>query len=371
MPDSSVLITGGCGFVGYHVVKALLEQENPKWSSIHVISRNPNRNRLPQAQYHACDISSSKDLQLILDEIRPIAIIHCAAPSLTKVDISDCEYFEANFRGTKQLLECAVATNSVKAFVYTSVTSVAEGSSFSAADENVRLKTETSLGFDTYGKSKSLTDRLVRDFNGIAGIRTTCLRLATTYGERDSSTIPSWLWSLQEGNQKMQIGSNTGLCDFVSVTNAAHAHVLALKALLHSASSSGAPIPANRKVDGEAFIITDGKPLPFWTFGRKIWAQAGYETPANRVWKIPAVLALYLAIFVEWWYFLFFWGFLRPRSLRRHLIEMTYSDYYFSIEKARSRLGYEPADDRDEQIKQGVDWALHGAVGDGESRKEI
>lgn len=67
---------------------------------------------------------------------------------------------------------------------------------------------------------------------------------------------------------------------------------------------------------------------------------------------------LSLAGTVEWLYWAFTLGLKRPHVLKRYIMEYTYRSRTYSIQKARERLGYEPVDDRDEQIQRGVEWAI-------------
>ena len=108
-----------------------------------------------------------------------------------------------------------------------------------------------------YSKFKALADQYVLDSNNKTGLRTTCLRVISVYGPRDIQMIPGTLQVLRAGHQRKQIGDITNLYDFCSVQNAAKAHVLAAKALLVDQDD---PL---LMVDGEAFFITDGHPIPY------------------------------------------------------------------------------------------------------------
>ena len=55
MVEQRLLVIGGCGFLGFHVVKALVSEHN--WS-VHVLSRKPSRNRVEGAQYHTGSVLS-------------------------------------------------------------------------------------------------------------------------------------------------------------------------------------------------------------------------------------------------------------------------------------------------------------------------
>ena len=353
MSEGSILVIGGCGCVGFHIVNALLE-EKKTWSSVHVMSRNPSRNRVTGASYHAGDITSPEQVHKLFAEIQPRVIIHAASPNPSADDRDDRSFFNTNVKGTQNLLDCAASSDHVKAFVYTSTASVMEGSSFNFTKETAPTLTNASRA-DLYAKSKSVAEKLVLDVNEKAGFRTACLRIPVVYGERDNQMIPESLKILQAVRHRNQIGDNSNLFDCVSTQNVAAAHVLAAKALLRARDKS---LP---KVDGEAFFITDGDPLPFWDLLRKIWDAAGDQTSPEEIRVIPAWFMLSLASTVEWLYWIFTLGKMRPK-MRRFDMEFTCSLRTYSIEKAKERLGYTPVGNRDEHIRKGVEWALRMEV---------
>lgn len=348
MSESRVLIVGGCGFVGYHIVNAFVQDLN--WSSVHVMSRNPSRNQIEGAHYHSGDLTSFGQIQSLLADTQPSLIIHAASP--TEVGNAGDAYFrEINVKGTQILLKAAIASHHVRAFIYTSTGEVIEGLAHDFITEDAPVLTATSRA-EYYAKTKAIADQTVLGANGMRGLLTVCLRLPGVYGERDSQTIPGSLRVFQQGLHRYQVGDNKTLFDWLSATNAARAHLLAAKALLQQ------PEDRSGKVDGEAFFITDGNSVPFWTLHRQIWSAAGDRTAPEDVTVIPAWFMLILASVVEWLYWAFTLGLKRPKVLRRQYMAYTCNPRTFSIEKARERLGYEPVDDRDEQVQRGVEWAL-------------
>jgi len=347
----TALVTGGCGCVGFHIVKALLD--DPSFSSVHVFSRNPNHNLLPNVEYHAGSLTSEKDVNAVLTAARPTVIFHVASPVSSGNTANEKVFYEVNVQGTKNLLNYAINSSTVKAFVYTSSSSVVQGP-YHFVSETAPLITEGSLsGFNYYSTTKALADRLVLQANNLAGLRTSCLRITTIYGERDNQLIPGTLKVLRDGRQRSQIGDNKSLMDFVSASNAARAHLLACKGLLKGIEDPEAP-----KVDGEAFFITDDKPVFFWDFSRRIWEAAGDRTPKESIRIIPAWFVLGLAIAAEWLYWVFTLGHRTPQFLRSHTIRFITSQRTFSITKAKERLGYAPVDDMEESITKGVRWCL-------------
>jgi sterol-4alpha-carboxylate 3-dehydrogenase (decarboxylating) len=349
MSDIKVLVIGGCGFIGYHVVKALLAEKNPTFE-VHVMSRNINKNQVPRAEYHTGDFTSEADVTAILEAVQPVIIFHIASPIPSGNGSSDQFYFETNVEGTKNLLRVAAGCSSVKAFVYTSSSGVLKGDSYDMGDESWPLKTAKNCTNNAYATSKAIADQLVRDNNGKAFLTVT-LRVCAVYGERDSQIIPAMMRLMKEGKHRIQIGDNTAKSDRTSGENAALAHVLAAKALLAKINNPDTDRP---KVDGEAFFITDGWPMPTWDFARLVWKEAGDHTPPDQIRVIPAWFILNLASLTEWMYWIFTLGYMRPLTFRRMLIETTCVERTFSIEKAKERLGYKPMENMNEAIKKGV-----------------
>ncbi|KAN0105841.1 NAD(P)-binding protein [Hyaloscypha variabilis] len=349
MSDIPVLVIGGCGFIGYHVVKALLAEKDPTFT-VHVMSRNINKNQVPKAQYHTGDFTSEQDVTSILADLQPAIIFHVASPVPAGNTSSDQYYFDTNVEGTKTLLRVAAACSSVKAFVYTSSSGVLVGDSYDMGDETWPMKTLKTRNSNAYATSKAIADKIVQDANGKAFL-TVCLRVCAVYGERDSQMIPAMMKMMKEGKHRIQIGDNTAKSDRTSSENAALAHVLAAKALLAKIND---PETERPKVDGEAFFITDGRPMPTWDFARLVWRAAGDHTPPEQIKVIPAWFILNLASLTEWAYWVCTLGYMKPVSFRRALIETTCVERTFSIEKARQRLGYRPLDNMDDAVKRGV-----------------
>ncbi len=183
---SVFLVIGGCGFIGFHVVKALLNKRI--WPSVLVMSRHPAHNQLAGAFYHAGGMTSAEQVRTLLDEIRPSTVIHTASP-IAAGNTEDWQYFyKTNVGETKNVLECAVASTYVKAFVYISSVSVIENSSFDYVDETAPMATSTSK-LNYCSKSETLADQYAQNSNKKTGLRTTCLRIISVYGLRDIRMI--------------------------------------------------------------------------------------------------------------------------------------------------------------------------------------
>lgn len=340
-----VLVTGGCGFIGFHIVQELVRES----CSVHVISRNPTINCLPEVTYHTGDLTSLETTQSLLSKIQPTVIFHVAS-ALSSSTAAESFFFEVNVCGTENLLKCAQSTSSVRALVYTSsvaVMAACSGSTFVDLTEDAPLLSSSSKA-DFYVKTKAIADAIILNANGPT-LRTVSIRLAGVYGERDNDFFPIVLRILRQGRQRYQLGDNLGLFDAASASNAATAHILAAKALLAGFSDLAAP-----KVDGEAFFISDGRPEYFWTLLRQIWTVAGHDTLADQVIIIPNWILFPFVGAVEWAYWLCTFGRKRPMTLRRTTMEWTCLTRTFSIAKARNLLAYSPKNDRAETIVKAV-----------------
>lgn len=117
----NVLVIGGCGFLGHHIVNLLLESYTTK---ISVLDVRTTRNRRPDSDgvtYVDGDITSLDSLIPIFQKLKPAVVIHTASPTLVG---GNRELFKkVNVDGTQCVIEACKKTG-VKALVYTSSASV-------------------------------------------------------------------------------------------------------------------------------------------------------------------------------------------------------------------------------------------------------
>lgn len=150
----TVLVVGGCGFLGWHIVDHLLNFpsetdpsaalpkpegdarfEYPSLRSryptykakVAVVDLRTSNNRLPGAEYHEGDITSVESMMKVFGAVKPDVVIHTASPSM--LDGNKALLRKVNVDGTRTLMEVAGGEHGVwggmcKAFVYTSSSSV-------------------------------------------------------------------------------------------------------------------------------------------------------------------------------------------------------------------------------------------------------
>ncbi len=346
-PLASVLVIGGCGFLGYEIVCQLTKEPD---CIVSVLSRNPREPRVDGVFYYACDVTDIDSLRALLLRIQPQIVINSASPASFQDKVDKAFLHKVNVVGTRNLLEIASETKSVRAFVYTSSSSIHVRSTRAFLREDAP-KVDRLTTTDEYAITKAVADTMVLEAN-CSELRTLCLRPAGMYGERDTQLIAGTLENLRKNRTHIQLGDNTNLFDTIYVGNAASAHILAAKALLGNGNAS-------EKVDGEAFFITDDAPIPFWDFQRKIWSAAGDKTPLTQVRVIPPWTVMMIAALVEYLFWFFTFAQKRPPKIfRREIVKYAFTDFTHCIDKAKERLGYEPLVSIDEGVRRGVEWTL-------------
>ena len=353
---TSALVVGGCGFLGHHIVTRLLEDlPNVKVS---VLDLRTDKNRFPNVKYYDGDITSAQDVVSVLKAVQPQVLFHTAAP--TAIRFNKEIFDKVNLQGTQNLLTCAARSSSVKALVYTSSASIVHDnvSDLVGADESWPILDLSQQRF-YYAWTKGAAELMVLkanrslDFNRLL---TTAVRPCGLFGEGDVQVTPPMLEMYLTSKHFWQLGDNTNMFDWTYVSNCAHAHVLAAKALWQTLGMSGPPLDYER-VDGEAFIVTNDETAPFWNFPHLIWRAAGWKGSPGDAWVIPRGPGLVIATIIEWLVWIFTLG-MREAQFKREAVNFSSMTRTFNIDKAKQRLGYRPIVNMEDGVKRTTEWLL-------------
>jgi sterol-4alpha-carboxylate 3-dehydrogenase (decarboxylating) len=341
----TVLVTGGCGFLGYALVRELLD--DTECDQVHVLDRKISRNRHDGAHYVEGDICDRSATERLLNEVKPTVVFHLASPNFTFPTGGRTDFYATNVRGTEILLDLSANCASVRAFVNCSSVDIYADPPHTDVDET--HPTCVSPSYEPYAHTKALADGLVLAASGGPRLRTVSLRLAHMYGARCSQQMRVLL-DVGAGNGPLfRLGPGRNMVEVVSVDNAAAAHVLAAKALLDPARF------ARGKVDGEAFNISDGKPVPFWDHTALFWSAARGRQVADELIVVPAWLARFIFGFVRWVFWMFTLGYVEPPpGMSSTALSYALEDRTYSSEKAKERLGFRPVSHHDAIIRQSV-----------------
>jgi sterol-4alpha-carboxylate 3-dehydrogenase (decarboxylating) len=357
----TVLVTGGCGFIGSFIVEAFAAE--PAFSVV-AASRNPSRYRVPGVKYLSCDITNREQVQELIAAVQPRIVVHTVSPGVFALPR---EHYRISYLGTKCVLEICKRHPSVRAFVWTSSPEAVQldpSKNHRPIDETeAKVNTFNSRHASAYGRSKGATETMVlgfstdattvdfsEDANWAGLLLTTSIRITGLYGPRDPTTIPEMLRVMETFVTRIQVGPNKLVHSWVYVESAANAHVDAAKALL-----DGQHLRPEMRVDGEAFFIADPTPMKMWDFSRAVWKAAGHPKDDQKVLVIPFWLMITLASIGEWIFWIFTFGTKRPRVTTDHFVSMA-GGSWFSIETAKKRIGYEPVCDTTDGIRKSVEW---------------
>eukprot|EP01100_Stratorugosa_tubuloviscum_P007616 TRINITY_DN314_c0_g4_i1.p1 TRINITY_DN314_c0_g4~~TRINITY_DN314_c0_g4_i1.p1 ORF type:complete len:364 (-),score=166.79 TRINITY_DN314_c0_g4_i1:29-1120(-) len=321
MEKESVLVVGGCGFLGRYIVEQLLERH----PNIHVKVFDLNLNNFDKrVEFIQGNLCSLEDVTNACKGVH--SVFHTASPVHGR---GKKVYFEVNVRGTRTLLEsCEIV--GVKQLIFTSTASVVfDGSDVRNGDETMNY---CKKHLDPYNETKAIAEQevLAADYSRTnTKLQTCAIRPAGIFGPRDRQAWPGFIAAAREGKSKVKLGDGQNLFDWTYVGNVAYAHVLAYEKMKD---------PTN-KIHGEAFFISNGEPIPFWDMANYVWGELGYQTTC---YSIPRWLILLLAFIVD----IIVWiispiKHIEPTLSYFRVVNAT-ANRYFNISKAKRLLGYEP-----------------------------
>jgi UDP-glucose 4-epimerase len=266
-----VLITGGAGFIGSHLVDRLLASKDGPDYEIVVID-NLRRGRCAHLEPYL----SAGRIRLIEGDIRDEAALHAA---LHQVEIvfhlaaqanvigseADRDYaLTTNVLGTYTLLKAA-ESRGVRRVIFSSSREVYGDPAVLPVREDAPLAPK-----NAYGASKVAGEMYVRVAQAREALETVIFRLANVYGPRDSErVIPLWIERARQGEELLVYGGDQ-LIDFVWVGDVVEA--LALAALAD-----------RQRIIGQIINIGTGIGTPIVELAERILALSGSLSRLRRL----------------------------------------------------------------------------------------
>ncbi len=344
-----VLVTGGTGFLGSHLV----EQLHAAGRGITVVSRQP-RPELTARGIRVV-VGALHDPAVCADAVRDAAtVFHVAARVGVWGRYED--FFRDNVTSTETLLSEALNAG-VKRFIHTSTPSVVyNGQDLAGADESLPLTTACP---SPYPLTKAMAERTVLAANR-PGFLTTALRPHLIWGIGDPHLVPRILAKARAGRLRI-VGTGTNRVDMVHITNATAAHLAAERALTAHSNPTQAPDPSLSNVlrykpsgnpdkekledselslppaAGRAYFITNDEPVNLWDWINELLTALG-EPPLTK--RISLAAASRIGGVCET-----VWGLLRlahEPPMTRFIAAELAKDHWFDISAAKRDLGYTP-----------------------------
>lgn len=310
------VVTGGGGFVGRHLVDALLARGD----EVRVVDIAEPKDG--KGGFVRADIT---DAQAIRDALEGAdSVFHNASLVHTKQNKADFVW-KVNLDGTRHVLE-ACQEHGIGKMIYVSSGSVVyEGEDIEDGDESLPYATKQ---LAPYAASKVEAEKLALASNGERGVSTVALRPHVIFGPHDTRFLPAVLEHAKSGRLRYQVGLGTWLSDYTYVQN-----------LVDALLAADERLTPDSPVAGNAYFITNGEPMPFWDFVRQVLDRLGLPPLRG---KIPHQIVYAIAAVKEGIDTLR-GGTISPEDgLTRFAIKYLCTHHYFSIDKARRDLGYDP-----------------------------
>jgi UDP-glucose 4-epimerase len=315
-----ILVVGGAGYIGSHLVKELVEKED-----VIVLDNLSTGHREAvdsRAIFVKGNLGDEEDLQMIFSSYPVDAVMHFAANSLVGESVVDpLKYYQNNVASTLTLLKMMLKHN-IKNFIFSSTAAT-------YGIPNVEIIDETcpTAPINPYGQSKLMVERILADFSKAYGLNYVVLRYFNAAGayhtaeigeshDPETHLIPIVLQHLVGKREKVSVfGSDydtpdgTCLRDYIHVTDLANAHILALEALLTEKKSTETynlgnglgysvkeVIETCEKVTGKKATVEiaprrEGDPARLVASSQKIFSELGWkaerdlETIIASAWK--------------------------------------------------------------------------------------
>jgi len=309
---SRVLVAGGAGFIGSHIVDRLLGE------GIEVdVLDNLYSGRLENLARH----KGNRKFQFIRGDVRSFDVAKRAVKG------ADGVFNEAAVVGIPRSMEDPVLANDVnvggtltllKACFESGVKRYVQASSASIYGDTKALPIEETLApnpVSPYAVAELASENYTKVFHTAYGLETVCLRYFNVYGPRQTSSvysgvIPIFLNQLLLNKQPTIFGDGKQTRDFVYVEDVVEANILAL---------------TTKKAAGEVFNIASGQPSSVNELIRNLLDKTGKQH-------------------------------MKPIHARPRAGDLRYS--YASIEKASKTLKYKPKYDLKQGITELTEWFL-------------
>jgi nucleoside-diphosphate-sugar epimerase len=226
-PKSKILVTGGAGFIGSHLVEELINRGN-KVRVLDNLSSGSKANLLSISLSVDLVVGDIRDKEIVNSSMKDIDyVFHLAGLASVPMSQEDPELcLDINGHGTLNVLKAA-SDHKVKRLVYAS-TSAVYGDLPAPHDENTVPHPNT-----PYAAVKLLGENFALFFQEQKGLKTVCLRYFNVYGPRqspdgpDSGVIPLFILAFKKGESPVIYGDGTQTRDFIHVKDVVRATILA------------------------------------------------------------------------------------------------------------------------------------------------
>lgn len=224
MPPVRAIVTGGAGFIGSHVVDALVARGDEVFV-IDSLVTGKRENVSERATLFVRDIR--EPVLDVFDEVRPETVFHLAAQADVRVSVEQPIHdAEVNVVGTVRVLEAARSFDAQ--LIFSSTGGAIYGECHEPASETAPCEP-----ISPYGTAKLAGEEYLAAYNRLYGTGHVSLRYGNVYGPRqdphgEAGVVAIFLGALARGDQARIFGDGQQTRDYVYVGDVARATVSAL-----------------------------------------------------------------------------------------------------------------------------------------------
>jgi len=269
-----VLVTGGAGFIGSHIVDALIARGH-EVIVVDNLASGRKENLHPAARFYLMDICSP-EVEEVFERERPEFVNHHAAQIDVRRSVAEPhEDARVNIAGLLNLLNNCVRYG-VKGFIFASSGGVVYGE-----PAELPVKEEYPKGpLSPYGVSKLASEYYLYCFAQVHGLPYIALRYGNVYGPRqdphgEAGVVAIFGNKMLKGETPTIYGDGEQVRDYVYVQDVVKANLLAMEKLLQAPSS-----PLGKGIDGAAYNIGTGKGTSVNELFRLLRKVTGYQGEA-------------------------------------------------------------------------------------------
>lgn len=227
-----VLITGGAGFIGSHIVDELLARGHEPFVVDNLSSGS--RDNLPaEVPLYEVDICDATRIAAVFNEVKPQWVCHQAAQMSVSRSVREPVFdAEVNVMGLLRVFDHAARLGAER-IVFASSGGVLYGDVFEPAGED-----HPADPISPYGISKWVGERYLKFYTGEHNLKGVALRYANVYGPRqnphgEAGVVAIFSQKMLAGEQARVNGDGKYDRDYVYVKDVARANVLALESNLN------------------------------------------------------------------------------------------------------------------------------------------
>jgi UDP-glucose 4-epimerase len=260
-----ILVTGGAGFIGSHVVDAYIAAGH-EVAILDNFSTGTEANLNPAAETHRVDLRDQPGVEKVIASFRPDIVNHHAAQSEVPRSVADPTYdAQVNIIGGLNVLKASI-DHAVKKVIFISTGGALYGEpDVVPADEDSPVKP-----LSPYGTSKYCFEQYMGTFKRTFGLEFTVLRYANVYGPRqdfyaeEGRVVAIFASRMLEGKPVTIDGDGEQSRDMLHVGDAATANLAALE-----------------RGDGGTFHVSTASPVTVNDLYRKLALLTGYTQAPN------------------------------------------------------------------------------------------